>query len=257
MAIKRTSITVVVHTYNEEENIEDCLRSAQLLSADIVLVDMGSSDRTVARAKKYTSQIHTFPHSLYVEPAREFGLQKAEGSWVFILDADERITEELAQEIKKTIENTNLTSCKVPRKNMFAGRKWLRHGGWWPDPQIRLIKKSAFRSWPKEIHSTPVIEGAQGLLTKPLLHFFHGDLEGMVSKTVTFEQIEADLLYKAGRPVKTITFMRKFLGELNRRLFVKAGFLDGTVGIIESIYQAFSKTITYLYLYEKKKGRTL
>lgn len=257
MTIKRTSITVVVHTYNEEKNIEDCLVSAQLLSPDIVLIDMGSTDRTVARAKRYTSQIQSFPHSLYVEPAREFGLKKAEGSWVFILDADERITEDLAREIKETVKGTDLTSFRVPRKNMFAGKKWLRHGGWWPDPQIRLIKKSAFKSWPREIHSTPVIDGSQGLLNQPLLHFFHGDIEGMVAKTIVFEQIEADLLYKAGRPVKTATFMRKFLGELHRRFFAKAGFLDGTVGIIESIYQAFSKTITYLYLYEKKKGRTL
>src|SRR3989338_8920429 len=107
MAIKRTSITAVVHTYDEEKNVEDCLKSAQLLSSDIVLVDMGSTDKTVARAKKYTSQIYTFPHSFYVEPAREFGLQKAAGAWVFILDADERITPELAEEIRLKVEGRN------------------------------------------------------------------------------------------------------------------------------------------------------
>ena len=257
MQAKRTSITVVVHTHNGEKNIEDCLKSAQLLTADIVLVDMESTDKTVSHAKKYASAVYTFPYARYVEPSRGFGIQKAQGGWVFILDDDERITQELVAEIQNAIKNTDYSSYKVPRKNMFAGKKWLRHGGWWPDPQIRLIKKSAFKSWPKEIHSTPVIEGSQGLLTQPVLHFFHGDIEGMVSKTVIFEEIEADLLYRAGRPVQTTTFARKFLGELSRRLLVKGGFLDGTVGIIESVYQAFSKTITYLYLYEKKKGRTL
>ena len=79
----------------------------------------------------------------------------------------------------------------------------------------------------------------------------------MVDKTINFENIESDLLLKANKPVATITFFRKFFGELFRRLIVKKGFMDGIIGIMESIYQAFSKTITYLLLYEKKNCRSL
>ncbi len=135
--------------------------------------------------------------------------------------------------------------------------KWLKNGGWWPDHQMRLINKNFFREWPTQIHSTPKIEGQMGFLENPIIHYFHGDLEKMVEKTIIFENIESDLLHKANRPVQTSTFYRKFLGELYRRLFKRAGFLDGQIGIIESIYQAFSKTITYLYLYEKKKSSSL
>jgi hypothetical protein len=96
-----------------------------------------------------------------------------------------------------------------------------------------------------------------GYLHESFLHLFHGNLETMVKKTLVFEDIESNLLFKANKSVTTVTFFRKFFGELIRRSVVRAGFLDGTIGIIESIYQAYSKTITYLLLYEKKNRRPL
>lgn len=90
-----------------------------------------------------------------------------------------------------------------------------------------------------------------GLLNNPILHYFHGDIGQMVNKTMVFEDIESELLFEAERPVYTLTFFRKFFGELFRRLILNKGFMDGTIGIIESFYQAYSKTITYLFLYEK------
>ncbi len=260
----KNNISVVIHTYNEESNIKECIESARILSDDVLVVDMESTDNTVKIAKEMNVPVTTHPFSHYVEPARAFGIARAHSDWIFILDADERITKELAEEIKSVI-NTKLTTnnqqpltyYKVPRKNIFGRKKWLQHGGWSPDHQIRLINKNYFRDWPSEIHSTPIIDGDMGYLNNPILHYFHGDLEKMVEKTIIFENIESDLLYKAKRPVQTPTFFRKFLGELFRRLFKNRGFQDGPIGIIESIYQAYSKTITYLYLYEKKNSRSL
>lgn len=263
------AITVLIYTRNEEKNIVDCIKSAKLLSNNIVLIDMESQDKTIQLAKKLGTTVYNFPYSYYVEPARKFGIEQAKTDWVFILDADERITEELKDEIVKLLngyivnknnlamEQFNNTAYYISRKNIFAGKKWLKHGGWWPDKQIRLINKKYFVDWPNQIHSTPKIKGSYGFLQQPLLHFFHGDLETMVEKTINFENIESDLLLKANKPVATITFFRKFMGELFRRLIVKKGFLDGIIGIMESVYQAFSKTITYLLLYEKKNRRTI
>ena len=249
------AITVIIHALNEEKNISDCIKSAKLLTDEIILVDMKSADKTVEIAKNLNIQIFDFPKSNYVEPAREFGIKKSKTDWVLILDADERITEKLALEIKQllTINSSLLTYYKIPRKNIFANVRWLRHGGWWPDYQIRLINKKYFISWPKRIHSTPVIKGELDYLKNPLIHYFHGDLSNMVKKTIVFENIESELLYKAGKKITTKTFFRKFLAELYRRLIKNLGFLDGPFGIIESIYQAFSKTITYLFLYEKSR----
>jgi glycosyltransferase involved in cell wall biosynthesis len=272
----KNSITVLIYTHNEEKNIIDCIKSAHLLSDMVVVIDSESTDKTVELAKKQNAEVFTFPYSLYVEPAREFGIKKAKTDWVFILDADERITPELAEEVINVIarsettkqsqnnkeiatlsrqtrfaRNDKISYYKIPRKNIFID-KWLKHGGWSPDYQIRLINTKAFVSWPEQIHSTPLIKGECGFLKNPLLHYFHGNLEEMVKKTITFENIESDLLYKAKKSVSTMIFFRKFFGELFRRLIKEKGFLDGTIGVIESIYQSYSKTITYIYLFEKK-----
>lgn len=253
----KQTIAVLIQTYNEKSHIEQCILSAKLLSSTIVVVDMESTDETTSIATQNGAQVVHFPHSHYVEPGRAFGLQQIKSDWVFILDADERITGELAEEIKKVIDTTSCTYFKVPRKNMFGGAKWLQHGGWWPDEQMRLIKLSAFKSWPAQIHSTPHITGEMGHLSAAFEHHFHGNIENMVNKTLLFEDIESNLLYEAHKPVTTPTFFRKFVGELARRLVTKAGYLDGVIGIIESVYQAYSKTITYLLLYEKKNRRPL
>lgn len=250
-------ISIIIHSLNEEKNISDCINSAKLLTDEIILIDMESDDKTVEIAKNLKISVFNFPKSNYVEPAREFGISKAKTDWILILDADERITKELAKEIKQlvTSHQSLVTSYKLPRKNIFANIKWLKHGGWWPDYQIRLINKKYFINWPKRIHSTPQIKGKVGYLNNPLVHYFHGDLNNMVKKTVIFEDIESDLLYKAGRKTTSMTFFRKYFAELYRRLFKNLGFLDGPLGIIELIYQAFSKTVTYLFLYEKQNKK--
>ncbi len=253
------NITVIIHSYDEEKNIYDCINYAKLLTNKIILIDMESEDKTVEIAKDLNVLVYNFPKSDYVEPAREFGIKKSKTNWVLILDADERITKELADEIKSVIRNSQLSHYKIPRKNIFSGIKWLRHGGWWPDYQIRLINKRYFVRWPKRIHSTPQINGDFGYLKNPLIHYFHGDLNKMVQKTIIFEDVESDLLLKANKKSGARIFFRKYLAEIYRRLIMNLGFLDGPFGIIESIYQGFSKTITYLFLYEKqnKKGRPL
>jgi len=232
-------ITILIFTPENDENIKECTNSAKILTDNI---------------------INIYPNSLFVETVREIGIKAVKTDWVLILDVDERITKELTIEIKKIISNENnkFTYFKIPRKNIFAKKKWLKYGGWWPDYQIRLINKNYFIKWPKRIHSTPLIKGSGGYLKNPILHYFHGDLEKMVEKTLIFEDIESDLLYKAGKNASILILFRKYFAELWRRMFKNLGFMDGTIGIIESIYQAFSKTITYLLLYEKNnKSRTV
>ncbi|MGB9883161.1 MAG: glycosyltransferase [Microgenomates group bacterium] len=233
------NISALIFTTKENKKINQSIKNAEILTNIVIPV---------------------YPNSKIVETVREKGIKQAKTDWVLILDADERITPELAKEIKQKIksENNQTGAYKIPRKNIFAQKKWLKFGGWWPDYQIRLINKNYFISWPKQIHSTPVIKGKIDYLKNPILHFFHGDIENMVNKTIIFEDIESDLLYQAKKTANIFTFFRKFIAELYRRLIKNFGFLDGTIGVIESIYQAFSKTITYLFLYEKThKNRPL
>lgn len=250
----KSLINLIIYVYNNEKEIKEIIENGKKLTDQIIIIDLQSKDQTVKIAQKLGAKVYLYSHPEYVELAREWGIKKAESEWVFILDADEKISKELVKEIKLVLhpkdKNAN-SHFYVPRKNIFIDR-WLKHGGWWPDYQIRLINTHYFVSWPKKIHSTPIIKGKKGYLKNPLLHYFHGNLEAMVKKTIKFENIEADLLLQADKEANVLIFFRKFFGEIWRRMFKNLGFLDGRWGIIESIYQSFSKTITYLFLYEKK-----
>lgn len=250
------TITVVIHTWQEERNIQECIENARQLSTDVIVIDMESTDGTVSIAKKMGVPVFSFKYMRYVEPARNFGISKAAGGWVFILDADERLTPSLIDEVKAAIQNPKFTYYRVPRIEVFNKRNYLRHGGWQSAPQVRCIKKSAFRTWSERIHSFPEIDGACGVLQNHMEHFSQGNIAMMVEKTIRYEDIEATLLYNANRKVHVATFFRKWIAELFRRLILKKGFLDGTAGIITSFYQAYSKTVTYLFLFEKYETST-
>lgn len=254
MKSSQSLINLIIFTYNNEKEIPGLIDNARILTKNVLVFDLQSTDQTIKIVKEKKVNYHIYRHVDYVELARQEAIKITNGQWILILDGDEKLTPELAREIQEIVKSGQFTYYKIPRKNIFINR-WLKHGGWWPDYQIRLINKKYFVEWPKKIHSTPIIKGKGGALKNPLLHFFHGDLNQMVEKTAKFEDIESNLLYQANRSVNTLTFFRKFAGELWRRMFKNLGFLDGVWGIIESIYQAFSKTITYIFLYEKNYCR--
>ena len=107
------SITVVIHTHNEEKNIQECIDSARLLTKEIHIIDMDSTDRTQDIVKKNGIKIFNFPFTTYVEPARKFGIKQSKSDWVFILDADERMTPELAEEIKEKVLQQKINQYRL------------------------------------------------------------------------------------------------------------------------------------------------
>lgn len=244
-------ICVVISLYNGEKLIEDCIESARLLTPNVIVVDTASTDSTVLIAQKMGVEVYHHKRALIIEPSRNYAIGKARGDWVYILDADERITSELANEIRQAISSPLYSHYRGPRLNMFANKWGLKHGGWWPDPIIRLIRKDDFINWPSLIHSTPQIRGEEGRLKSPLLHLSQGNLSEMVEKTIRFEDKESSLLSEARRKSNTLIFFRKFIAEFFRRAIRNRGILDGAAGLIASLYQAYSKTITYLLVYEK------
>lgn len=249
-----STISVLIYAHNDERNIERCLIGARLITSHIILIDIGSTDSTALIASRFGAEVASLKSTEYVELVRMAGINHAKAEWIFILDSDEVVTQELAEEVKRVIATSPTpTHFRIPRKNIFGKSKWLKHGGWWPDAQIRLIRRSALIDWPSVIHSTPQIKGDCSSLKEPLTHFSHGDFSQMVKKTIKFEGTESDLLHNAGRKVNTFIFFRKFFGELFRRLIKERGFMDGNEGVAESVYQAYSKTVTYLMLYEKQR----
>jgi len=132
------TIGVAIFTYNDEKYIKETIASAKLLTKDIAVIDMESTDKTAAIAKKEGATVYDLPHSVYVEPSREFGIQSAKGDWVLVLDADERVTAELAKEIKQVLSTDNRLQprtesyYRIPRKNLFGRKVWLKHKKYTP-----------------------------------------------------------------------------------------------------------------------------
>lgn len=249
----KIKISVIIIAKNEEKKLPDCLKSVKWAD-EIVLIDSGSQDKTKDIARRYNAKIFEYNGGSYNDWRNE-GLRKAKGRWILYVDADERVTPELKEEILKIVEGMkwnveNDNAYAIPRKNIILGKE-MKHGGWWPDYVKRLFKKDKLKGWVGELHEEPVFQGELGYLKNPLIHLKHDNLSEMVDKTNKWSEIEAGLLYKSGHPKMTWwRFARIMLSELWLRLIIKMGFLDGVEGVIYAIYQMWSRFVTYGKLWE-------
>ncbi len=181
---------------------------------------------------------------------RNEGAEKASGDWLLYLDTDEYIPVNLKKVILNVVQSNEFSAYAIARKNIFLGKP-MRWGGWWPDYVVRLIKKDKLKGWTGELHEQPEITGNICHLKQPLIHESHRNLTEMVEKTNQWSGIEAKLLYDAGHPkMNVFRFFTAGFREAWYRGVVKLGFLDGTIGVIEIIYQTFSRLITYSKLWE-------
>lgn len=181
---------------------------------------------------------------------RNWGANKANGEWLLYLDSDEQITNKLKDQIGKVLSSDEFFAYAIPRKNILLGKE-MKHGGWYPDYVLRLIKKSSLKGWKGQLHEQPEVVGEISKLSEPITHVSHRSLSDMVDKTNKWSEIEAKLLFDSGHPkMNVLRFASAAFREFWYRGVVKLGFLDGTVGIIEIIYQVFSRLITYSKLWE-------
>jgi len=181
---------------------------------------------------------------------RNTGAKLAKNEWLLYIDTDEEVTSELKDEIIKSINNSQNVAYAIPRKNILLGHE-MRWGGWSPDYVLRLIKKDRLIKWQGKLHEQPTINGTVGHLKSLLIHRSHRSLSEMVEKTNQWSEIEAKLLFDANHPKMNIfRFSSAGFREFWYRGVHKLGFLDGKYGIIEIIYQVYSRLITYSKLWE-------
>lgn len=250
--MKREKLSVTVITYNEEDNITDCLESLKWAD-EIVVVDCGSSDRTVEISGKYTDRVFHNPWPGHKEQ-KNFAVAKASHLWILSIDADERVTYELRDYILKELQSPHFNGYRFPRKNHFLG-KWLRHGGWYPDHVLRLFRKDKGYFGGINPHDKVVIEaGMVGTVPVPLLHFTYKSFSQYESKIISYSSIAARMKYEAGRkfpfisvltPVKTLT---KFIEVY----FIKLGLLDGYLGLVVAMASSYSAFWKYAKIWELK-----
>lgn len=264
-------------TKNEEEWVGVALSGMSWMKK-IVLVDNGSTDRTLEIAKEFPNVLIKnvsidLPHCVAAQ--RNVSINYIpKNSWIYFCDADEYITKDLESEIRDVMSVVNgPTAFQIPRKNIFLG-KYLRHGGWYPDYQIRLIKRESLISWvngpldlPQIIHNDkysylkkakygphdkPLLRKNTlvGQLKSPYIHYNHRSIDDMLKKTPRFLNSELEYLQnssKLNKPSYTKIIFSPLVVFI-KRFFLKKGFLDGYVGLIESLYMSFSS-----FIFEAKK----
>jgi len=181
---------------------------------------------------------------------RNLGAKMTKGEWLFYVDSDEEVTPELKKMILQVIGSNEFAGYAIPRRNIFLGHE-MKWGGWRPDFVLRLIKKDKLVGWEGVLHEQPKINGTICHLKEPLIHVSHRNLTEMVEKTNRWSEVEAKPLFDSGHPKMNIfRFFSAGFREIWYRGVVHLGFLDGTVGVIEIIYQTFSRLITYSKLWE-------
>lgn len=246
----RASITALIIARDEERNIAPCLRSLDGLADEIlVAVDSRTADRTLELAVEAGAKAFPVDWKGYGTTKNEV-LERASGDWVLWLDADERMTPELAVEIKKALSGgERVEAFSVPRKAFFLG-KWIRHCGWYPGYVTRLFRRGRARFSDKPVHEGLVVEGQTGRLRHPLLHYTDPDLTHYLAKFNSYTDLAAGELFARGRRPGALDPVARPLWFFLRSYLLRLGFLDGTEGLILSVLSGYSVMFKYLKLRE-------
>lgn len=248
------SISIIILTNNSEEVLEDCLKSIKDFGSEIVVIDSNSTDKTLDIARTYKAKIIKNKLVSFSEQ-RNLGRDNANSKWIFYLDSDERITNEFKEEVEKLVstydEKSSVVGYYVKRKTYYLNRDWG-----FEDKVQRLFYKKKFIEWYGEVHETPKVEGEYGEISTHILHLTHRNLEQMVDKTNKWSEIEAKLRFSSHHPrMSWWRFPRVMATGFFRSYFHEKGYRNGTEGLIESIFQAFSMFITYAKLWEMQEKK--
>ena len=234
MAKKDVTLSVALAVYNEANNIGRCLMSIADIADEIVVVDGGSNDETVARVEEYTSHILVTDNPPIFHINKQKALDMATGEWILQLDADEVVDEALKEEIRMTIGKSN--ACDgyyIPRRNYFLG-DWLRKGGQYPDYVIRLFRNGRGLFPQKSVHEQIVIDGSVGYLSHPMDHYSYTSVAQYWKKANAYIRLTAKEDHMSALGFLFIKPLSTFFA-----LFIRhKGILDGWRGFLFALFSA-------------------
>jgi len=238
-------LSVVVLTRNEERNIEECLKSVAGWAAEIIVVDDESTDRTMAIAKRYTDRIIT--RKMDIEGRhRNWAYAQAAHKWVLSLDADERATEGLRQEIARVLSGpTDCNGFTVPRRN-FIGTYWVKYCGWYPSPQLKLFRKDKFRYEEVSVHPRAFMDDPCGHLKSDLIHYSYRNFEDFLGKLNNQTTREAEKWFGQNKPMRLGRFLYRTIDRFLRTYIGRKGYREGFMGFVISYYAGLYQFISYL-----------
>ncbi|MDP2939658.1 MAG: glycosyltransferase family 2 protein [Candidatus Omnitrophota bacterium] len=246
-------LSVIIITRNEESNIRDCLGSVKW-AGEIVLVDQSSADKTVEIAKEFTDKIYITENKDFCEPDRMFAISKASNEWILALDADERVSDELKQEIVSLLEQKDkLDAYYIRRRTYFLG-KWIKGCGWYANV-LRLFKKGKV-SFSGRIHEPGCPLGSVGYLRGHIMHYSYGSLNEYFEKFNRYTSVVAKEEYEKGIRINRGNFLLLFFIKpmyfFVRKYFLQRGFMEGWRGFFISFSASLGLFMTYAKLWEKQ-----
>ena len=261
-------LSVVIITYNEEANIGRTLASVQPLVSDgkgeIIVVDSGSTDRTVEIAKSFGAKVFVEEWKGYAAQ-KNSAIDKASGDWTLSLDADEEVEHGLARAIGRTLTlypELRKDGYRLRRKNFFLN-KWIKHGGFWPDPKLRLIQRGKGRVEERQVHETIQVDGATAELwhAKPvfrgaLIHHSYPTLSDYIDHMNRYSSLGAEMVVAKGKVrFSFINIVVRPLFTFIYNYFFRLGFLDGREGLLLHLYHAVYVSWKYAKAWELSRAQ--
>ena len=272
------TLSIVIITYNEEANIDQTLKSvAPLLhgaAGEVIIVDSGSTDRTLEIARSHGAKVFLEPWKGYATQ-KNSAIQKASGEWILSLDADEELSDGLSDEISGALQishrgmptsripaetpetgrpSQRLEGYWIPRKNYFLGR-WIKHGGFWPDPKLRLFRRGAAQFENRLVHEDVRLTGTAGTLQHALVHHSYATLADYIEHMNRYSSLGAEAATANGRfGFSLLNIVLRPLATFIYNYFFRLGFLDGREGLLLQLYHAVYVSWKYAKAWERGKS---
>lgn len=245
-----TPLSLVILTKNEAHNIERCIQSVPV-AQDVVVLDSESIDQTVVKAQALGARTFVEPWQGFFR-MRKRATELAKHDWILALDADEALSEESLQEIKDLLTvGPKADAYAFPRRSFHLGR-WIHHGGWYPDRQIRLYHRGRAQWAEAELHEKIKAQNIQRL-KNPILHWVFRDLSHQVETNNRYSSLGAEQLAVKGKKFSLIKFIFKPWGKFLEAYIWKQGFRDGLPGFIIAVGAAYSMFLKFAKLWEMER----
>lgn len=247
------TIAAVVITKNEERNVGACLESLRWVH-DLIVVDACSTDRTVEIVREYTPRvfIRSWPG---FGAQKNYGIDRATADWILIVDADERVTDALREEIIRSIDSApdNLAGFEIPRRNFFYGR-WIQGGGLYPDRQLRLFRRQAGRYDDVLLHEHLEVRGRIGRLTAPLDHYSMPTIKDHVRKMMRYTTLGAQEKLKTRAKVTALDIAGSHVVTIIKTYVFRKGYRDGIHGMVVALFAGLHTFVKYAKAWESLLG---
>lgn len=250
------TLSVCIITLNEEVNIARTLESVRAIAAEIIVVDSGSTDRTVALAQARGAKVVTEPWKGFAAQ-KNSALAKATCDWILSLDADEEVSPELAASIKALLtQPPQFSGYKMNRRNLYMGR-WIKRSGYYPDPKLRLIKRGAAEFELRAVHEDMKMAGPLGHLDGDLIHHAYPTLESFIQHANRYSSLGAQMVVDEKQGPVAFSFINIVVRPVVRFLysyFFRLGFLDGREGLLVLMTHASYVSWKYAKAWEISKS---